>query len=87
MPAEFEERLVHAGTVQRQHLGEDPRHCFLLRTPGRLPPLRATLPGSGSADGVHLPVRGEGNFLKNDDGGRHHIVGQQPANVGPDGVR
>jgi hypothetical protein len=34
----------------------------------------------------HLAVRGQGHFGDDDDGGRHHVVRQQPAHVAADGV-
>ena len=63
-----------------------PATVFSRGVRGPRPALRAALPGSGSAAASTLPCGVSGHFRDDDDGGRHHVVRQQPADVVADGV-
>ena len=76
---EFEEGIVRADVIQREHVGEDRAHRRFACVAGHAcdgQVGRARLRRTGQRGAVELAVRGERQRRQRDERGGHHVVRQ-----------
>ncbi|MEU2842770.1 hypothetical protein ABZ776_37805, partial [Streptomyces sp. NPDC007076] len=77
MPAQFEEVIVHADTVQTENLGERHTQDLLLKRRGTAATDTAgTVVRGGKSSTVELAVRGQRQRVEDDDRRGNHVLGQ-----------
>ena len=83
MAAELEEVVVDAHALQAQHVAPDVGQALLGRSAGEVD--RGLVAhgelGRGQGPAVQLAARRQGQGLEPDEGGRHHVLGQERGQV------